>query len=137
MNVFNILTLKQIFWKTKIFQKTGVPFFNWGTKIEIATFPYKTAVSKAVFLKILLQSKSLLGRVNLVYQLSISTRFVSPGVFFEGAFFPVSLLNSKATSIQFRQYLSKVDGYLFNWEETKTKIGTSYSSWRDIVVGVQ
>ena len=29
LNVFNILTLKQIFWKTKkIFEKTGVKFFS-------------------------------------------------------------------------------------------------------------
>ena len=40
LNDFNILTLKKIFWKTKTFFKT---------KIETASFLYKTAMSKANF----------------------------------------------------------------------------------------
>ena len=46
-NVFNTLTLKQIFWKTKIFfQKTGVPFLVETTEIENTSFPFKTALSE-------------------------------------------------------------------------------------------
>ena len=29
LNIFNALILKQIFWKSKLFSKTGVPFFSW------------------------------------------------------------------------------------------------------------
>ena len=44
-NVFNTLTLKQIFWI--VFQKTGVPFLVESTKIENASFPDKRAISEA------------------------------------------------------------------------------------------
>ena len=48
VNVFNALTLKQIFWKTKtFFTKLKYRFFAESTKIENALFPYKTAISKA------------------------------------------------------------------------------------------
>ena len=48
LNVFNTLTLKQIFWKTKTsFKKLGYRFLVESTKIEKASFPYKTAISEA------------------------------------------------------------------------------------------
>ena len=49
MNVFNILTLKHILWKTKtFFIKTGVPLFSRKrSSSENASFPYKTAMSEA------------------------------------------------------------------------------------------
>ena len=48
VNVFNALTLKQIFWKTKtFFTKLKYRFLAESTKIENALFPYKTAISKA------------------------------------------------------------------------------------------
>ena len=47
-NVFNTLTLKQIFWKTKtFFKKLEYHFLVESTKIENASFPYKTAISEA------------------------------------------------------------------------------------------
>ena len=47
-NVFNTLTLKEIFWKTKtFFKKLEYYFLVKSTKIENASFPYKTAVSEA------------------------------------------------------------------------------------------
>ena len=86
LSVFNTLTLKQIFWKTKtFFEKLEQSFLVESTKIENASFPYKTAVSEAnvkankmvttkctyqkersfadnyfIFLKILFQFKNLL-----------------------------------------------------------------------------
>ena len=86
LNVFNTLTLKQIFWKTKtFFKKLEYRFLVESTKIEKASFPYKISISEAsvktnkmvskkwtyhkecsfasncfVFLKILFQFKSLL-----------------------------------------------------------------------------
>ena len=48
LNVFKILTLKQIFWKTKtFFKKLKYPFLVESTKIKNALFPYKTAISEA------------------------------------------------------------------------------------------
>ena len=48
LNLFNNLTLKQILWKIKaFFKKTGVSFLVESTKIENASFPYKTAISEA------------------------------------------------------------------------------------------
>ena len=48
LNVFNTLTLKQIFWKTKAFsKKLEYRFLIESTKIENASFPYKTGVSEA------------------------------------------------------------------------------------------
>ena len=48
LNVFNTLTLKQIFWKTKtIFKKLEHCFLVESTKIENAPLPYKTAMSEA------------------------------------------------------------------------------------------
>ena len=48
LNVFNTLTLKQIFWKTKtFFKKLEYRFLVESTKIEKASFPYETAVSEA------------------------------------------------------------------------------------------
>ena len=47
-NVFNTLTLKQIFWKTKtVFKKLEYIFLAEATKIENTPFPFKTAVSEA------------------------------------------------------------------------------------------
>ena len=49
LKVFNSLTLKQIFWKTKtFFEKLGYRFLVESTKIENALFPYKTAISEAI-----------------------------------------------------------------------------------------
>ena len=46
--IFNSWTLKQIFWKTKIFfKKLGYRFVVQSYKIENATFPYKTTLSEA------------------------------------------------------------------------------------------
>ena len=48
MNVFNTLTLKQIFWKMKnFFKKLEYCFLVESTKIINASFPYKTAISEA------------------------------------------------------------------------------------------
>ena len=48
LNVFNTLTLKQIFWKTKIFlRKLEDRFLVESTKIENASFPDKTTISEA------------------------------------------------------------------------------------------
>ena len=47
-NFFNTLTLKLIFWKTKTLLKgLGYRFLAESTKIENASFPYKTAISEA------------------------------------------------------------------------------------------
>ena len=47
-NVFNTLTLKQIFWKTKIFlKKLECHFLVESTKIENGSFPHKTVISEA------------------------------------------------------------------------------------------
>ena len=43
LNVFDTLTLKQIFWKTKtFFEKPGFRFLVESTRIENASFPYRT-----------------------------------------------------------------------------------------------
>ena len=48
LNVFNTLTLKRIFWKTKTFFKNlEYRFLVESIKIENASFPYKTAISEA------------------------------------------------------------------------------------------
>ena len=45
---FNILFLKQIFWKTKtFFKKLEYRFLVESAKIENVLFPYKTAISEA------------------------------------------------------------------------------------------
>ena len=47
-NVFNTLTLKQIFWKTKtFFKKLEYRFLVENTKIENISFSFKTALSEA------------------------------------------------------------------------------------------
>ena len=47
LNVFNTLTLKHIFWKIKtFFKKLEYSFLVESTKIENASFPYKTTRSK-------------------------------------------------------------------------------------------
>ena len=47
-NVFNTLTLKEIFWKTKtFFKKLEYGFLVETTKIENTSFPFKTALSEA------------------------------------------------------------------------------------------
>ena len=46
-NVFNTLTLKQIFWKTKIFfKKLEYSFLVETIKIENTSSPFKTALSE-------------------------------------------------------------------------------------------
>ena len=48
LSIFNILTLKQTFWKTKTFFKNlEYHFLVKSTKIENAWFAYKTAISEA------------------------------------------------------------------------------------------
>ena len=48
LNVFNSLTLKEIFWKTKtFFKKPEYRFLVESTKIESALYPYKFAISEA------------------------------------------------------------------------------------------
>ena len=48
LNVFNTLTLKRIFWKTKtFFKKLEYRFLVESTEIKNALFPYKTATSGA------------------------------------------------------------------------------------------
>ena len=48
LNVFNTLTLIQIFWKTKtFFKKLEYRFLVETTKIENTSFPFKTALSEA------------------------------------------------------------------------------------------
>ena len=47
LNVFNTITLKQIFFKTKTFLKRqDYCFLVESIKIEIATFPYKITLSE-------------------------------------------------------------------------------------------
>ena len=47
-NVFNALTLKQIFWKTKtFFKKLEYRFLVETTKIENTSSPFKTTLSEA------------------------------------------------------------------------------------------
>ena len=47
-NVFNTLTLKQTFWKTKtFFKKLENRFLVETTKIETTSFTFKTALSEA------------------------------------------------------------------------------------------
>ena len=47
LNVFNSLTLKQIFWKTEtFFKKLEYRFLVETTKIENTSFPFKTALSE-------------------------------------------------------------------------------------------
>ena len=47
-NVYNTLTLTQIFWKTKtFFKKLECGFLVETTKIENTSFPFKTALSEA------------------------------------------------------------------------------------------
>ena len=95
LNVFNTLTLKQIFWKTKtFFKKLEYRFLAESAKIENASFPYKSPIPEVnvrtnrmvsakwtchkkrnfasnylTLLKIYFQFKSLLQRINLIYQL--------------------------------------------------------------------
>ena len=48
LNFFNTLTLQHIFWKTKtFFKKLGYRFLVETTKIENASYPYKTAISES------------------------------------------------------------------------------------------
>ena len=48
LNIFNTITLKQTFWKTKaFFRKLEHRFLVESTKTENASFPYKTVISEA------------------------------------------------------------------------------------------
>ena len=52
LNIFNTLTLKQVFWKSKtIFKKLKQRFLVESTKIENATFSQNAAVKKVNFLE--------------------------------------------------------------------------------------
>ena len=94
LNLFNILTPIQIFWKTKTFFKNlEYRFLVETTKIENSSFPFKTVLSEAnvkinrmatakwtyhkewsfasncfIFLENLFQFQHFLKRVNLMYQ---------------------------------------------------------------------
>ena len=47
LNIFNTLTLNQIFWKTKaFFKKLEYRFLVASAKIKNTSFPYKTAISE-------------------------------------------------------------------------------------------
>ena len=49
LNVFNTLTLKQTFWKLRVFfKKLEYRFLVESTKIEKASFPFKTAISESI-----------------------------------------------------------------------------------------
>ena len=53
LNIFNTLTLKEIFWKTKtFFKKLEYRFLVESAKIENATFPYKLPFQKPMLRKI-------------------------------------------------------------------------------------
>ena len=104
LNVFSTLTLKQIFWKTKtFFRKLEYCFLVEGSKIENASFPYKTEISEAnvktnkmvttkwtchkewsfasnyfIFLKILFQFKNLLLLYHLSHELICCTNDPNP-----------------------------------------------------------
>ena len=109
LNVLNSLTLKQIFWKTKtVLKKLEDDFLVESTKIENASFPYKTEISEPnvktnkivttkwtyhkeqsfgsnyfVFLKIFFQLKNLLEKRQFdvpTTQMSIFVFFISAGV---------------------------------------------------------
>ena len=115
LNVFNTLTSKEIFWKTQtLFKNLEYRFLVESTKIENATFPYKTALSEVnfktnktgstkwtyhkdwsfasnyfIFSKILFQFKKPHIKSWLdvpTTQMSIFTLFESAGVLFEGLF---------------------------------------------------
>ena len=48
LNIFVASTLKQVFWKTKVFlKKLKYGFQDEQTKIKNVLFPYKTAMSEA------------------------------------------------------------------------------------------
>ena len=94
LSVFNNSTLKQVFWETRtLFKNVECHFLVESTKIENATFPYKTGLSDTnvkwngmgstrwtyhkewsfainyfIFSKILFQFKNLVQRVDLKYQ---------------------------------------------------------------------
>ena len=115
-NVFNTLTLKQIFWKTKtFFKKLEYRFLVEATKIENTSFPFKTALSEAnvktnrmattkwtyhkewsftsnyfIFLENFFQFYNLLKRVNLMYQQAKCSYLYFSLIL--GCFFPVSIL---------------------------------------------
>ena len=110
LNVFNTLTLKQVFRKTQtLFKKLEYCFLVESTKIENATFSLKTALTEAnvktnrirrtkwtyrkersfasnyfIFAKILFRFKSWLNVPTT--QMSIFIVFERVGVWFEGTF---------------------------------------------------
>ena len=48
LNIFNVVTLKHIFWKTKtFFKKLEYGFLVESNRVENASFPYKSVISKA------------------------------------------------------------------------------------------
>ena len=48
LNIFNTVTLKQTFWKPRaFFEKLEYRFLSESTKIEMASFPHKTAISES------------------------------------------------------------------------------------------
>ena len=111
LNIFSTLTLKQIFQKTKtFFKKMEYRILAERTKIEKASFPYKTAISEAnvktnkmvttkwvyhwersfasnyfSFLKV--KEPLINNRFDVpTAQTPIFVLFLSAGVFFDGAF---------------------------------------------------
>ena len=128
LSVFNTLTLQQIFRKTKNFsKKLECCFFVESTKIESATFPYKTALSEANVKtnrigstkwsysndrsfpikyfnfseKILFHFKNFPIKSWFDVPMSIFILFVCSGTLFEGAFFlwiPLTWLTNFAFS---------------------------------------
>ena len=121
LNVFNTLTFKQIFWKTKtFFKKLEYRFLVESTKTENASIPYKNSISEAnvtktnrmantkwaylkersftsnyfIFLKILFQLKTSYKELILCIidqNVHIST-FCKHWGFIWRCFFPVSIL---------------------------------------------
>ena len=85
-NVFNTLTLKQIFWKTKTFlKKLEYCFLAKITKIENASFLFKTTLLEA----------------NVKTNKMVSTKWTYHRIFRKrwslilGCFFPVSILKKQ------------------------------------------
>ena len=95
LNVFNTLTLKQVFWKPKIFLKEleyryfSSEYYEWNRNISIQNCPAKSKMANRmgstkwtyhkewafatdyfIFLKIWFEYKNLLEIVDLTYQLS-------------------------------------------------------------------
>ena len=81
LNVFNTLTLKQVFRRTKtFFKKIGKSFLNISTKIENGTCPYKTVLPESKVKQIKLGSTKLFTHKERSFP---SGYFVSLKILFE------------------------------------------------------